>query len=309
MPGRRLTPRADLPAVVVAKALRADGGRDRLGRLDDRVAGLAARWGVRVGGPLGGGTAACVLRAERADGTAAVLRLPVPGPQVAGGTRTLLEAGGRGYVRVLAHDGDDLLLERLGPSLDRAGLSPARQARLLAGLLPLVWTEPLQAPVDRAAGLAEFLTGLLDGPTDAVAARALEFAARRSRAFTPGRARWLHGDAAPSNALLAPGRPAGAAFIDPEGVGGDPAYDVGVTLRDFSTDLLAVARPADVLRRWCRGSARATGQDPQAVWEFAFLERVTTGRYAASLGAGTPRPASRGRPGGCCRTRSAGLRR
>ncbi|WP_432560985.1 aminoglycoside phosphotransferase family protein [Kineococcus sp. SYSU DK003] len=278
----------DLPRIVVAKARRAPGGEAWLQDLPARVAALAGRWALRIGEPLTGGTAAWVARVERADGTPAVLKLPVPDPGNHLTTRTLLAAGGDGYVRVLGHDGDDLLLEHLGPALHRSGFPARRQLRILAGLLPHAWRaggDPVD-PVDKAAGLATFITGLLDGPADAVTAKALQFADRRSRAFRPEAALVLHGDAAPSNALLVPGRAAEALFVDPDGFTGDPAYDCGVALRDWSRELLATSRPADLLRNWCLDVAAGAGQDPQAVWEWAFLERVSTGLYVRSLGAG-----------------------
>jgi streptomycin 6-kinase len=276
-----------MPSTAVAKARRAPGGEGWLRDLPSRVAALAARWDLRIGDPLTGGSAAWIARAERADGTPAVLKLPVPDPGNALTTRTLLTADGHAYVRVLAHDGDDLLLEHLGPALDRSGLTAERQLRILGDLLPRAWRtggDPVD-PVDKAAGLAEFVTGLTEGPTDAATARALEFAERRSRAFRPEQALVLHGDPAPANALLAPGRASEALFVDPDGFTGDPAYDCGVALRDWGTHLLGSDRPAETLRGWCLDLATRTGQDPQAVWEWAFLERVSTGLYARSLGA------------------------
>ncbi|GAB3466758.1 aminoglycoside phosphotransferase family protein [Kineococcus endophyticus] len=284
MPGR-LSPTAD--RVVAARAARADGGGAWLRDLPHRVDDLVHPWRLRLGEPLAGGTAAVVHAVTRDDGTPAVLKLPVPDPGNALSTRTLLAADGDGLVRVLAHDGDDLLLERLGPSLTTTGRTPQAQLAVLAQLLPRVWRLPPDgATVDKAAELTTFLLDLVGaGPVDYVTAMALQFAARRSRAFAPERSRTLHGDAAAANVLLAPARPAGAAFVDPDGLVGDAAYDVGVALRDWSAELLADARPAGLLRGWCAEAAARTGTDPQAVWEWAFLERVSTGTYARTLGA------------------------
>lgn len=280
-----VTPVAPTP-LAEAKARRSAEGETWLRNLPGRVAELCRVWNLRLGETLTGGTAAFVARVEHADGAGAVLKLPVPAAGNARSTRTLVTAAGRGYAQVLEHDGDDLLLELLGPSLDRTGYPPQRQLRVLADLLPIAWEVGVPGdPVDQGAGLADLLTHLLTGPTDPVAARALQFARRRSAAFRPDTARVLHGDAAPPNALLAPGRTTEAVFVDPDGFAGDPAYDVGVGLRDFSAELLTARTPAALLRGWCHDSATRTGQDPQAVWEWAFLERVTTGRYVQSLGA------------------------
>jgi streptomycin 6-kinase len=276
--------------VVRARALRAADGPAWLDDLPRRTGELTRRWALALGAPLAGGTAAVVHEVVRADGTPAVLKLPVPDPGNALTTRTLLTAArtedGGGFVQVLAHDGDDLLLERLGPSLAASGRTADEQLAVLTALLPRVWRLPPHGPpVDEAAGLTRFVLDLLDGAPDDVTGAALECADRRSRAFVPERARLLHGDAAAPNALLAPQRPEGAAFVDPDGFTGDPAYDVGVALRDWSAELLAHPRPAELLRGWCATAAARTGTDPQAVWEFAFLERVSTGTYARALGA------------------------
>lgn len=279
-----------VPPVVATRARRADGGEAWLRDLPHRLEELVGRWRLDLGAPLAGGTAAVVHAVTRSDGTRAVLKLPVPDPGNALTTRTLLggadDEGGGPFVRVLEHDGDDLLLERLGPSLAASGRPVQDQLAVLTGLLPRVWRLPPEGePVDKAAGLSGFVLGLLDDPVDDVTATALRFAQDRSDAFVPEQTRVLHGDAAAANALLAPDRPWGAAFVDPDGFRGDPAYDVGVALRDWSAELLAHPRPAGLLRGWCADAAARTGTDPQAVWEWAFLERVSTGTYARSLGA------------------------
>lgn len=269
----------ELPDIVRAKAVAAPGGETWLRDLADRITDHCDRWELLVEEPLTGGTSAWVGRVRRGDGTPAVLKLPVPDPRNARTTAALLAADGDGFVRVLAHDGDDLLLEHRPTPLDRSGLPPEEQLRVLAELLPRIWRAGAE-PVDKAAGLRDLL---LATDPDPVVERALEFAHRRSAQFRADDAMTLHGDAAPNNVLLGPdGR---AVFIDPDVFTGDPAYDVGVGLRDWSSTLLEARDPAGVLRTWCRDAAHRTGQDAQAVWEWAYLERVTTGVYARSLGA------------------------
>jgi streptomycin 6-kinase len=102
--------------------------------------------------------------------------------------------------------------------------------------------------------------------------------------------RWvvLHGDAAAANCQQVraprPGAPAGHVFVDPDGFLGDPTYDLGVALRDWSDQLLA-GDAAGTLRRWCRLVADRSGLDATAIEEWAYLERVSTGLFALDLGA------------------------
>lgn len=74
-------------------------------------------------------------------------------------------------------------------------------------------------------------------------------------------------------------------FVDPDGFVGDPAYDLGVVLRGWGEHLLAADNGKAVAWRLCRLIADRADVDEQAVWEWGFLERVSTGLYAWSLGA------------------------
>lgn len=115
-----------------------------------------------------------------------------------------------------------------------------------------------------------------------------DYADRRAAALDPERCVIVHGDPAPSNALrvLVPrqGAEVGYVFVDPDGFLGDPEYDLGVVLRDRCPRLLA-DDPPTLARRYCRLLAHHTGMDETGVWEWGFLERVSTGLYALSLGA------------------------
>lgn len=151
-------------------------------------------------------------------------------------------------------------------------------------------------PVDKAADLHPSIAELwheLDHPcSERVVARALEFAERLSDGFAADRAGVLHGDAAVANLLQVPvprpGAEAGFVFVDPSTFVGDPAYDLGVALRDWCAELLAGDAPA-LARGWCRTLAAACGADEVAVWQWGYVERVSTGLYVESLG-GDGRP-------------------
>jgi streptomycin 6-kinase len=81
------------------------------------------------------------------------------------------------------------------------------------------------------------------------------------------------------------GAETGFVFVDPDGFIGDPAYDLGVALRDWNAQLLASDDPLSLARSYCRVLAGGSGVDEQAIWEWGFLERVSTGLYVLSLGA------------------------
>ena len=90
-----------------------------------------------------------------------------------------------------------------------------------------------------------------------------------------------HGDPHPGNALQANGIPR-YKLVDPDGFRCEPEYDVGVTVRDFSREVLASRDHATARARHdalCDRAAELTGTDPERVRQWAFVERVTTGLY------------------------------
>jgi streptomycin 6-kinase len=193
-----------------------------------------------------------------------------------------------------------MLLEALGPSLPQANLPPGRQIEILCRLLTTAWTVPPPisgpgaVPHDKATALGALvrrLSGeLVAAPcSPRVLDRALLFARRRAEAFDPARSFQVHGDAAAANALSVlsprPGAEAGFVFVDPDGFLGDPAYDAGVALRDWCAELLASEDPRALARLFAARLAGGTGLDEQAIWEWGYLERVSTGLYAFAMGA------------------------
>lgn len=267
--------------MTIPDLARAKGGDAWVAGLPGTIAALRQRWGITVGESLTGGTAAYVARVTTATGDPAVLKISVPGVGFDQEIRTLLAAGGRGYVRVLdaAPDLDAVLLEPLGRRLTEAALTPDDRLDVLAALLSIAWQLPPDGPAENlATGLIDLIGKLRRPEHDAVIDEALRCARRRSAAFDPDRCVRVHGDAAAANVLERPGD--GWVFVDPEGFVGDPDYDRGVAARDWCDELTAAPDPRALLRSYCR----RLGGDPQAVWEWAFVERVSTGLYVGSLG-------------------------
>ncbi|MEQ7009889.1 aminoglycoside phosphotransferase family protein [Actinopolymorpha sp. B17G11] len=276
-------------------------GERWLTELPELIAHLERRWGITVGPALAGGTASYVARVRTADDRAAVLKLAVPEHDVTSQVRTIEDAAGRGYVELLAHDVDRhaMLLEALGPSMDQSDLPPERQIETLCATLRQAWkvrkppgltVTPAEEKARGLAGLVERLWERLDRPCpERVVARALEYAERRAAAFDLDRCVVVHGDPHPANALRVladrAGAESGFVFVDPDGFLADPAYDLGVVLRDWCPQLLAADDAPRLARRYCRHLSAATGVDETAIWEWGFLERVSTGLYTLNFGA------------------------
>ncbi|WP_162242361.1 aminoglycoside phosphotransferase family protein [Nocardioides sp. Leaf307] len=265
------------------------------------LAELCARWGLTPGRRLPGGSASYVVGARTARGEERVLKLRLPDPALADEAGALRRADGRGHVLLHDHDErhDALLLEALGGSLEQSPLAPHDALAVLAATLREAWTVPLPEgppppPGERALALAALLRRRdadLGRPCDPrVLTAALDAAERRAGADDPARHVVLHGDPHPANALRVrtprPGAPTGWVLVDPDGVRGDPAHDLGVALRDWTSRLVG-PDPRGVLRDYAARLADATGHDADAVWDWGYLERVSTGLYVLSFGADT----------------------
>lgn len=288
------------PLVRAKLASLGQAGERWQAELPDLVADLEREWSVTVvGRSLPGGSCSYVTRVRTRDGGEAVLKLAIPEPDYGHRIDTIRRAAGRGYVRLLAADVDRraVLLESLGPSLDRLALPPERTLEILCDTLRVAWQVPPAGPPphreDRAVGLAELVGRLweqLDHPCpEPVVAEALACAERRAAAFDPGRCVVVHGDPHPANALRVPaprpGAESGFVLVDPDGVVAAAAYDLGVAVRGWCAEILAAPEPAALLLGWCRLLAARSGLDATAIWEWGYLERVSSGLYITSFGA------------------------
>lgn len=291
---------AKIPRLVRQKALRLGRrGEQWLASLPDLVADLERAWAITVGEPLAGGTASYVARARTAAGAESVLKIAIPEYGFADQARTLANAQGRGYVRLLACDfeREAVLLEALGPSLAELALPPERTLTILCQMLRQAWQaqRPVgltATPADEKAGrLARSVSAMwerLGRPcSERVITQALRYAERRAAAFDIERCVVVHGDPHPGNALRAltprAGAEAGFVFVDPDGFLADPAYDLGVVLRDWCEQLLAGDAIA-LARQYCGLLSAETAIEEAAIWEWGFLERVSTGLYILEVG-------------------------
>lgn len=297
----------EAPAVTVQPTVRAYaeslGAHGRLWL--DALPGLLRRqcceWELGLGDPLPGGSRSSVRRVTTRDGRRAVLKLALPEPILTTQVSTLVAARGHGYVQVLAHDLDRgaLLLESLGAPVDEVVQSVSAVLSITAGTLRQAWQVPrelcLPPPGEsghKAAGLLALVRDLAEERGEqglqAAVDQALRYARERWEARDPARQVVVHGDPHAGNLLRVerarPGAETGYVFVDPEGFLCEPEYDLGVALRGWNTELLAFRHPHSELRSWCDQMAQATATDAEAIWQWAYLERVSSGLYLGHHG-------------------------
>ncbi|MGH8965295.1 MAG: aminoglycoside phosphotransferase family protein, partial [Actinomycetes bacterium] len=277
----------DLPDVVAAKAEQV-GAHAWVAGLPGLVAELEREWGITVGRAYGDASEAFVAEAVRRDGTLAVLKLLVPRPGQAADEITVLRlADGDGCVRLLASDVERsaLLLDRLGPSLDDLAVPLGRRLEIMCTLAQRLWRPApdagLRTGAEKGEWLAEHIAAMwaeLGGPCSRAAVdHALACVDRRVAADSPDRAVLVHGDVHQWNTLAT--RDGGFALVDPDGLLAEPEYDLGVLMREDPVELME-GDPRD-RARWL---AARTGCDPQAIWEWGVVERVSTGLLATRIG-------------------------
>lgn len=293
----------DVPLPVRRKAEAVgDAGLRWLRDLTQTVAELADEWQIAVGPPMQGGSGGYVAAVTMSDGTEAVLKLAIPEGLVGQGDfgreiATLEQGSPDCYVGLLRTDDvrRAVLLERLGRPLSDLGWSVEVQIDVIADALRRGW-QPVNVDAIGRTGeqqanfLVEFVErhwrDLGEPCSRSTMDAATRAAARRGAACDPSTAVLIHGDAHPANVLEHHGVSVGAPrfkLIDPDGMISEPAHDLAIPLRGWSTELL-MGDPAALGRAWCARMGAAADVDPEAIWEWALVERVSTGLFLLSLG-------------------------
>jgi streptomycin 6-kinase len=269
-----------------------------LGRV---VAELEAEWELHIGEPIVGGSGGYVANAVTADGNDAVLKLAIPDGleghcPFARELQMLLLGNGQGYVQVLRADEGRraMLQERLGRPLSTLGLPVESQIDVIVATLQQAWRAPgttrLRTGAEQADYLGEFIRARWEElgrpcPRPTVE-RAEQYARSRRDAFDASTSVLIHGDPHPANILEDPSDTQSRSsfkLIDPEGMLSEPAHDLAIPLRDW-TDQLLDTDPIESGLAWCAQLSDQSGIDAQAVWEWAFVERLSTGLFLLQLG-------------------------
>lgn len=274
-------------------------GERWLNSLSELVEEIARDWQITVGESLSGGSAAFVAQVTTRDGSPAVLKIALPPAEV----NTFLISqvaltfeGGNAYVRLLRSDLERraLLLEALGPMLADLQLSSRKQLEIICATLKASWVKvPPSTALMNGKEVAEwhnnFISTLwqqLGQPCSRQAYQtALRFTANRGQTYDPATTVLVHGDAHSNNTLQTlsnePRKPA-FKLIDPCGVIAEPACDLGVLMREWPEELLP--NPLRFGRERRDLLCRLTGADSEAVWEWGFIQAVSTGLVFLQIG-------------------------
>jgi streptomycin 6-kinase len=231
----------DLPPAFRQRVVGVAGqsGEAWVDALPTLVASFAGRWRLAILPPYQPPSYNYVAPAVRADGTGCVLKACLPGPERETEPAMLDLCDGRGMVRLLEHDPEAgvMLLERLEPGTPLLELQDDDEAtRIAARVMRRFWRPVPQEHV--FPSIADWLRGFdrhceaNNGGSGPLPRDLFERAESLAPQLLASSAEpvVLHGDLHHWNILAAQREPWLA--IDPKGVTGEPAYDVGAWLRN-----------------------------------------------------------------------------
>lgn len=286
--------RTVLPLVASRAKSAGAAGERWLAGLDNMISELEEMWNVTVGKILTGGSHAFVAEADGITRGAAsgeekyVLKIEMPenyGGDFLSGITVLKLADGQGYAKLYAYDAERMacLLERLGKPISELNYPIREQLRIICSTLEKSWGVPaadagLSSGEDSVLWFREFIGKTwekLNRPCSRkVIDRAFAYTRAREQDMHPEEFVLLHGDAHSNNILRELTESIGFKFIDPDGIFYEKAYDLGVLMREWVEEY--ECDPVQKGRERCALLHRLTGVPRQAIWEWGYLQTVST---------------------------------
>ena len=256
-------------------------------RLPGMLFEIAQRWELKLSDPFLPLSYNYVAPVVCADGNQAVLKIGVPHTELSTEIEALRVFDGRGSVRLLKSDPERglLLLERLVPSAPLSAIADDEKAMLIAvQVMKQLWRPP--PDVHPFPTLEEWATGFqrlrleFDGgcgpfPPQLVEAAETLFRDLLASSSTP---KLLHGDLHHGNILSAERQPWLA--LDPKGVIGEPAYEIGALLRNPMPQLLDQIHPRETLSRRIDQFTEAFGFDRKRLIGWGLAQAVLSGWWS-----------------------------
>jgi streptomycin 6-kinase len=264
--------------------LHEDAGAAWLERLPALIDDCAQRWSLTMQPPYSL-SYNYVAPATRADGTPVVLKVGFPSDEIPEQIPALRHYAGHGMAQLLEADSEwgAFVLERLLPGTTLVQVADDEQATAIAAeVMRQIWRGPGGGPppvfpfpsiADWAQGMqrmrVHFRGGTGPFPRALVEEAESLFVELLASQAAPV---LLHGDLHHDNILSAARAPWLA--IDPKGVVGEPAYEVGALLRNWQPTLFAMPDPARATARRVDQLAEALGFDRARVRGWGLAQAV-----------------------------------
>lgn len=252
-----------------------------LDQLPELIIGLAERWQLQIGRPFSNLSYNYVIEARLVDDTPVVLKVGVLNPELLCEMAALALYGGRGATGLMAADENlgALLLERLEPGIPLTSVRDDQHATaVLADVMRQLWRPvPSKHAFPTASQWAKGLERLrqtFNGgsgpfPERLVAMAETLFVELLSSSSQPV---LLHGDLHHEN-VLSDNRQRWR-VIDPKGLVGEPAYEVGSLLRNPMDRILSVADPAKLTLHRVAVLSEVLGFEPERMMAWGMAQAV-----------------------------------
>lgn len=278
-----------IPPFVISRAKSAGAvGEAWLANLDNMIFELEKEWHISVGESLSGGTHAFVAHADGENGEKYVLKIDMPenlGGEFSREIAVLKMANGTGYAKLYAYDlkRKVCLLERLGKPINQLEYSIKEQLEIICNTLKKVWEIPVVGMAvsngkESVEWFRDFIGEMwekLDHPcSKKVIDRAFFCLQSRENAINPSEFVLVHGDAHGGNTLKTLSGD-NYKLIDPDGIFYEKAYDLGVLMREWREEYHN--NPVQKGKERCKYLSELTGVEEKAIFEWGFLQCVSTG--------------------------------
>ena len=283
-------------------------GQQWLEGLDDVVRTTLDKFDLIFIKTLHGGSESYLALSQRADGARCVVKVMIPNDHgMVAELAALKAAKGRGYVELIdaIPEQSVLIIEELGAPIATSAFTIQQQLQHMTHALQLSW----QAEIDPSALVhgakkADWLYHHIQHTPTKVAGyvekalihTALDHIDLRRSQWREDAFVLVHGDAHEHNTLAirqAKGQtepqiepqtePTRYKLVDPDGLFFEPAYDLGILLRNW-IDAYRIAQPASALTERATWLAQQTQVSPQAMVSWGFVEIVSTGIHLLELG-------------------------
>ena len=287
-----------LPDLVQKKLQTHPYAAQILKQLEEVISHLEHRQNIKLLTCLDGGTSAFLAKALTKDSKEIIVKIPLYqqdlGTEFKNEIKALEMIGGRGYVELLNYDKDLKVayLEQLGKPLGDCGFSISRQIEIICKTLSPSWI-PLKESdkFPTTIGVADWFHGYitdswtkLNQPFSTQLLKTThDFIKQRKIAFDPQNACLVHGDAHNYNILQEKkGKNDAFKLIDPDGLRSEPAYDLGVIMREWADELMS--NPKEKLVERLTFLHQLTGIPTIPIWQWGLIQCVATGMVLLQSG-------------------------
>lgn len=281
-----MTKHLELPQLVLNRYAGFNNNNAALLQLSDTLLQLEELYNIQVERVLTGGSSAMVAQTQHGQ----ILKINLV--DLASEEDFLQEvtalrlANGRAHAQLIQFEEDMnfALIEKLGKPLGNLDFSSTEQIQIICQTLQSAWIplkqqEGLSNTIEIADWFSKFITESWVNLGQPFSRSQLEqvqnYLNKRKTAYDDSKTYLVHGDPHNFNILQAvEGNNDAFKFIDPDGLISEPAYDLGVLMREWTDELLKT--PEKALKARLELLHELTYIDKTAIWQWGLIQILAT---------------------------------